>query len=61
MRNDRVARNVIENDFLAAGYSQAATGRAMARPNPSALFTGVNDSGFDVELDDKPVRDGGYG
>ena len=61
MRNDRMARNVIENDFLASGYSQNAAGRPIARPNPSAVFTGLNDSGFNVELDDKPVRDGGMG
>ena len=56
-RNDRMQRNVIENDFLAEDYSQAAVGRPHRRPNPSSLFTGLNESGFDVELQEKPVRD----
>ena len=53
-----MARNVIENDFLAQGYSHEAAGRPMRQPNPSAIFTGLNEPGFNVELDDKPVRDG---
>lgn len=57
MRNHRMQRNVIENDFLADGYSQQAAGRARAPPNPSSVFTGVNDSGFQVEIKEKPVRD----
>ena len=62
-RNSRMQRNVIENDFLADGYSQAARGQAQRRPNPSAIFTGLNEPGFQVELEDKPVRDenGGLG
>ena len=56
-RNARMQRNVIENDFLADGYSQAARGQAQRRPNPSAIFTGLNEPGFQVELEDKPVRD----
>ena len=27
------------------------------RPNPGAIFTGLNEPGFQVELEDKPVRD----
>jgi len=57
--NQRMQRNVIENDFLAEGYSKAAAGRARSKPNPSAVFSGVDDSGFQVELTDKPVRDEG--
>ena len=57
MRNHRNQRNVIENDFLADGYSRAAAGRPRVGPNPSAMFTSLNDSGFQVELQDKPVKD----
>ena len=57
MRNHRNQRNVIENDFLADGYSRAAAGRPRVGPNPSAMFTSLNDSGFQVELEDKPVKD----
>ncbi len=59
MRNHRNNRNVIEDNFLADGYSKAAAGRARVGPNSSAVFTGVNDSGFQVELEDKPVKDDG--
>ena len=46
-------RNVIEDDFLADGYSQAARGRPHTRPNPSAVFGSRNDyDGFQVELQD---------
>ena len=61
MRNARNHRSVIENDFLAEGHSQAAAGRPQRRPNPSAMFTGLNESGFQVELQDKPVRDENLG
>ena len=61
MRNGRMQRNVIENDFLAQGYSAAAAGRPQRRPNPSAMFTSLNDSGFQVELQDKPERDDNRG
>ncbi len=57
MRNHRNTRNVIEDNFLADGYSKAAAGRARVGPNPSAMFTSLNDSGFQVELEDKPVKD----
>ena len=49
-------RNVIDNAFLAEGYSQEAAGRPRRRPNPSAVF-GEDDGGFQVELQDKPERD----
>lgn len=49
-RNDRMQRNVIENDFLAEEYSHAAAGRPHRKANPSAVFAGLNDSGFDVAL-----------
>ena len=64
MMNQRMARNVIENDFLSDGYSQAARGRPRTKPNPSSVFMGEDDANFQVELQDRPERDennGGMG
>ena len=55
----RMQRNVIENDFLADGYSQQARGQPRTKPNPSAMFMGQDDGGFQVELQDRPERDNG--
>ena len=58
-RNRRVQINLLENDEYAEQNAQAAAGRPRAKANPSSVFTGLNEEGFKVDLDEKPVRDTG--